>query len=78
MNLYKISQTENLGWDTYDSAVVAAESEQLAKETNLCSCEWGYEHSSWASSPDKVTVELIGVAVEGTKAGVIVASFNAG
>lgn len=31
MNLYLISQTENIGYDTYDSAVVCAESEEEAK-----------------------------------------------
>jgi len=34
-------------------------------------------YHSWVS-PDKVKVELIGVAAPGTVAGVIVASFNAG
>lgn len=33
MKLWRISQTAEEGYDTYDSAVVAAETEQLAKET---------------------------------------------
>ena len=32
MNLYLISQDINTGYDTYDSAIVAAESEQAARE----------------------------------------------
>ena len=31
MNLYLISQNRNNGYDTYDSAVVAAESEEKAR-----------------------------------------------
>jgi hypothetical protein len=31
MNLYKISQEKNCGYDTYDSAVVAAKSEDEAR-----------------------------------------------
>ncbi len=31
MNLYRISQNVNEGYDTYDSAVVAAESSDIAK-----------------------------------------------
>ena len=34
MNLYLISQDVNNGYDTYDSAVVAAETEQEARETH--------------------------------------------
>lgn len=96
MNLYKISQDTNNGYDTYDSAIVAAESEQAARFTspdgyynlanaaeqaaklivNLYECpEWPYH--TWAP-PDKVKVELLGTANPEIKAGVIVASFNAG
>lgn len=31
MNIYLISQNHNNNWDTYDSAVVVAESEDIAK-----------------------------------------------
>lgn len=78
MNLYKISQTVNRGYDTYDSVVVAAETEEAAQAmlpvADLIEC---YRLHEWAAVED-VTVELIGLAVEGTTAGVIVASFNAG
>lgn len=32
MNIYKISQNINNGWDTYDSAIVCAESEEDARK----------------------------------------------
>lgn len=78
MNLYKISQNVSQGYDKYDSAVVAAESEEQARNTHPTGT-WDNErrYSEWAE-PSQVTVELIGVATTGVEAGVIVASFNAG
>jgi hypothetical protein len=76
MNLYRISQTTNTTWDTFDSAVVAAESEEAARNTHPETSEFGREWS-W-TGPENVTVEFIGTAKEGTVAGVICSSFNAG
>lgn len=84
MNLYKISQTVNNDWDTYDSAIVAAENEEEARKINpsiYVEGEWwndDYTSGSWCSTLEQVNVELIGIAKEGTKKGIIVASFNAG
>lgn len=81
MNLYHISQTENNNYDTFDAAIVAAESEdkaRLIRPGYYLGEEWGARYSSWCSSPDLVTVRLIGTAEPGTPAGVILASFNAG
>ena len=79
MNLYLIYQTVNDDYDTYDSAVVAAENPLSAQATHPC----GYVQSprwtdhSWCNVQD-VKVDLLGKAKAGTKAGVICASFNAG
>jgi hypothetical protein len=78
MKLFLLSQNENNGCDTYDSAVVAAEDEESAKQINIDSSLWGSEYSSWCSSPDKVNVEYLGEAAEGILSGIILASFNAG
>lgn len=83
MNLYKISQTVNNGWDTYDSAIVAAENEEEARRTypsGYAEKEWWNDNRSysWCSTLEQVKVEFIGVAKEGIEKGVIVASFNAG
>jgi len=81
MKLWRISQTENDYYDFYDSAIVAAESEEEAKMINpeggrIDSAKTSY---SWVNSPDEVTAEYIGEAAEGITAGdVICASFNAG
>lgn len=100
MNLYRLSQTENDGYDTYDSAVVAAESPSDARtiypgtsedwEYRVAGGQWESRYlgggwsaarlawGAWTKSPSSVVVEEIGIAKEGTKRGVIIASFNAG
>jgi hypothetical protein len=79
MNIYKISQTENNRYDTYDSAIVYANTEEEARnihpDGNVC---WGDYRKRWVNSPDKVTVEKIGETNLEVKSGVILASFNAG
>ena len=76
MKLYRISQTENDGYDTYDSAIVAAVDEDDA--AHIAPCEFGGTYGAWCSCPDKVTVEHIGEAAPGIERGVVLASFNAG
>lgn len=70
--LYKIWQKVNNGYDTYDSAVVCAESEEEARNTHL-----GNPDYTWAK-PEDVKVEEIGIASNNVKKGIIVASFHAG
>jgi hypothetical protein len=83
MKLFLISQTENDDYDTYDSAVVCAPDEAAARlmdpgADNGKPFDFGRQYSSWCSSADKVTVELIGDAATGLPLGVVCASFNAG
>lgn len=82
MKLFLISQTVNVGYDTFDSAVVAAPNEEAAAlmypgdgESILT---YAYATNSWVKDPKLVTVKYIGQAARGTKAGVICSSFNAG
>ncbi len=84
MNLYLLTQTDRLGYDTYDACVVVAPDEDTAR----CMHPGGYDPpwdidmlgglGKWAFYPSTVKVQLIGVAVDGTAQGVICASFNAG
>lgn len=89
MNIYKISQSANKGWDTYDSAVVVAANEDDAKKIHPSGKDfyddwWTREPnpgfgSTWANKLADVQVELVGVAREGLEpATVVCASFNAG
>jgi len=87
MKIYLISQGKNKGYDTYDSAIVAAKSEEAARNMHPNGARWN--GSTWAENgiatgehdwakPKDVEVELVGTAKKGTKEGVILASFNAG
>ena len=82
MKLFKISQSVNIDYDTYDSAVVVAETEEEARMIHPADYmeDWDGTYSdydSWCAAKD-VEVEYIGEAKEGTRAGIIVSSFNAG
>jgi hypothetical protein len=71
MKLWLIKQDVNDGYDTYDSAVVAAPTSSAARHVEV-----GDKHT-WAD-PEHVTAEHIGEAKRGTQVGVILSSFNAG
>ena len=84
MNLYRISQTSNRSYDTYDSAIVCAESEASARvihpsgDPEDVPSNWLGKHTSWRQTIDQVTVEPIGTAALGVPEGVVLASFCAG
>lgn len=80
MKLFELSHSEEGGYDTYDSAIVAAKTEEDAKKIHPSDDDdrWSGGNYDWVDSPDKVTATLIGTAVRGTKRGVVLASFNAG
>ena len=93
MKLFYIYQEEQGGYDTYDSAVVAAEDSNAAvrmpadyeyhfynEDGILCAKYNGQPEQwpTWATNVKNVNVREIGEAVPGTLAGVILASFNAG
>jgi len=79
MNLYLLTQNVNNNYDTYDSCVVAAPSED---EARLINPNYGGfkpdTYSTWAYHPEQVKVQHIGIANSGTVAGIILSSFNAG
>ena len=75
MKLWLISQDENDDYGTYDSAVVAAETEDQAKAISP-SEGWPYPLSGW-TTVDNVQCEYVGEAKEGTTAGEICSSYNA-
>lgn len=76
MKLWLLSQTKNNGYDTYDAVVVAAPTGDAARTISPCSVNW--TGSSWVTDPKDVDVKYIGTAARGTKAGIILSSFNAG
>lgn len=88
MNIYLLSQDQNKGYDTFESCVVVANNEQEAKTihprgiwndtVDFISLDDNLD-SSWATSSDKVSCQLIGKASKKfTKLFIVCASFNAG
>lgn len=81
MKLWLISRPGRCGYDEFDSAVVAARSEEAARRTHPDGrTDWDGKrelYDSWTEA-DSVTVVCIGRAAVGIDAGVICASFNAG
>jgi len=87
MNLYKIQQSVNHDYDTYDNAVVCTGSEESARLIHPSECKednWyektddSWQWDDWAL-PKAIKVTFLGVADKKIiKRGVICASFNAG
>lgn len=83
MNIYKVSRTDEWSYDDYDSFVVIAEDEKTALYTHPSGGvltfidENGYT-GDWVNSPMFLKVELIGIASNDMKPGIIINSFNAG
>jgi hypothetical protein len=75
MFLYIISQDTIGDYDSFDAAVVCAESEEDARSINPGS--ENNEDGDWVSVED-VKVELIGTALDGAVRGIVLSSFNAG
>jgi len=79
MKLYLISQTVNNCYDTYDSAVVRANTPDEARMIHPGGSPWdgkGREYGLWCNSKD-VNVECIGESKHKI-IGVVLTSFNAG
>ena len=84
MNLYMLKNNANTGYDTYDSCVVAANSECEARVIHPDHSTfddndynpWEYNYV-WAPKED-VEVTLIGESLPSQEKGVIITSFNAG
>ena len=79
MNLYLISQDVISGYNAYDSAVVAAVSEDAARSIHPGEYAWDGKatmYGTWCAKED-VTVRLIGTAADNVS-GVVCASFCAG
>lgn len=80
MKLYLLWQSDNNGYDTYDSCVVCAENEKDAVTITPRGKPFveNEKYTSWAKSASSITCEEIGLANEKMVRGVIIASFNAG
>lgn len=91
MKLFLVRRTDRVGYDEFDSMVVAASDEAEARNIHPLDADYAWTGKAWQRSspvygrsdddtwaaPETLTVEHIGAANEGTK-GVVCASFNAG
>jgi hypothetical protein len=79
MKLWKLSQKVNNNYDTFDSAVVAAETKEDARLIHPGEKEWNGTMDRYWCDAERVIVEYLGETdrVIPNKT-VIVASFNAG
>lgn len=91
--LWRLSQDFITGYDTYDSCVVAARTEDEARKIDPGGDRWdgsswvytrtdgstcsSYDDGSWCT-PEHVLVEKVGVAIGFPVGAVICSSFNAG
>ena len=71
MKLFLLSRTDKVDYDQYDSAVVAAGNKAQARYLPVGS-------HGWTKDVSTIKVEYLGEAKEGTKSGVICASYNGG
>lgn len=87
LEIYKIWQEVNTGWDTYDSAIVLAYSKKDAKkihpqgEIEVFNKEAYTEDANWPDNwcfLEDVRVKQIGIATTGEAGQVVCASYNAG
>lgn len=81
MNLYLIYRNDIADYDTYDSAIVCAESEEEAVKIHpngdFFDTGWRWREE-WVENPSLVKCRKIGVADKSIEKGVVLASFNAG
>ena len=81
MKLYKVDRPGHMGYDEYDSMIVAAKSEDEARKIHPSGRGFLaplFEDWVRLRHTNTLTVTLIGTALKGTESGVILASFNAG
>lgn len=83
LNIYLVTRVDSWTYDDYDSMVVAAESEEVAKTISPNRGQdfynfAQYKFCGWVSSPVLLTVTFLGHAGKNVKPGLILASYNAG
>jgi len=74
MNIYLLKRTDKWSYDDYDAAVVIADNEDAARNFDV----GGYPGACDWTTPDKIKVTLIGVAIPFSKPGIVLGSYNAG
>jgi hypothetical protein len=74
MNLYLVSRTDVVRYEQYDAFVVAADSEDNAKEIINKEHDPNSNYSDWSHNTE---TELLGISIA-TEPEIVLGSFNAG
>lgn len=80
MNIYRLSQTVNQDYDSFDCCIVAAPDVETAQDMKPIESWLWDDHlvrDAWAPRQD-VTVEFLGVALDWVGQGVLLASYRPG
>ena len=82
MKIFKIYQNINRGYETFDSAVVIADSAEEAQKIHPAGAEFS-DYDGWVARPDLVQIiylgKVVGLPDDDIYPGAIIcASFNAG
>ena len=67
LQLWLVERNEYIGWDEYDASVIAAADKEAALDIGV-----------FMGRRENLTITHIGTAIDGTPAGRILDSFNAG
>ena len=84
MKIFKIYQNINRGYETFDSAVVIADSAEEAQKIHPAGTDYSFsDHDGWVARPDLVQIIYLGKVVglpddDIYPGAVICSSFNAG
>ncbi len=81
VNLYRLTQNDVTGFDTYSNVIVAAYTVGQAAHIRPDGRLWGEERDfpEWTDHPENVKVELIGQAADHIKDGdILCSSYHAG
>jgi hypothetical protein len=77
MNIYKLTRKDSTDWDEYDSAIIAANSEDEVVLVPLMNNDMFWDISSYWNK-ENLNVECIGITDVFNKPTCILASFHAG
>jgi hypothetical protein len=75
MNIYLLTQNIYTGYNTYDSAIVVAESVDEAKKLSIKDLTSFYKNA-WPEKKEEISCSLIGVADEEILKGVLMSEFK--
>lgn len=83
MNIYKVSRTDKIGYEEFDSFVTVAKDAESARNTHPrgANKNWDADWNGWVPSSKKSSLDVVHIGTSNEcyhKGEIILASFNAG